>query len=116
MYLFLVLQKSPLDIKDCNGKTPLLLAASRLNHESTKVLYDAGADICAKDFDQSNFLHLAIRNVSGLDELWNSSMFKVQFFVVVTFKLTDCTRLFLKAQHTSHLSPVWYLTSVVVFI
>lgn len=48
----------------------MLLAASRQCWLTLRVLYFAGADLTEKDFEKSNYLHLAVKTGVDLSELW----------------------------------------------
>jgi len=66
-------QGSPLDLQDCNGNSPLLLAATRLSSNAVCTLIDAGCDLTIKDHDNRNYLHLAVRNGGRLCDFGETS-------------------------------------------
>ncbi|XP_067937182.1 transient receptor potential cation channel subfamily A member 1-like isoform X2 [Watersipora subatra] len=68
---YLIDQGSPLNPRDVNGKTPMLLAASRQSWGTVGVLYKAGAECSAKDYENSTFLHLAIKAGGDMSDLIN---------------------------------------------
>lgn len=76
--VFVFPKGSPLNIKDCYGKTPLLLACSRLNWDSVAVLQVAGADVKEKDHENRNCVHLAIISGSNMHGFFESALTKVK--------------------------------------
>ena len=64
-----------------------MLAASRQCWDTSKVLFMAGSDREAIDYEKSNFLHLAIKTGTDLSDLWmcakqeGVSNFKVLVYV-----------------------------------
>ena len=50
-----------MNAKDCQGRTPLLLSASKCGWLTVKCLLEYKADLCVKDEHNRNFLHIAIK-------------------------------------------------------
>lgn len=64
---------------DNDQRTPLLLAASRSAWEATVTLVRRGADYKARDVDNKNVLHLAVRSGGNLDVIRKADIFEVQW-------------------------------------
>ncbi|XP_041358334.1 transient receptor potential cation channel subfamily A member 1-like isoform X2 [Gigantopelta aegis] len=58
---FLVEKGADVNAKDCHGRTPLLLSASKCGWLTVKCLLENKADLCVKDEHNRNFLHIAIK-------------------------------------------------------
>ena len=62
-------QGTELDNRDNNGRTPLLLAASKQGWSTVKLFISKGADMAIKDLQNRNFLHLATLHGAKLQDL-----------------------------------------------
>lgn len=62
---------------DNDHRTPLLLAASRSSWDATVALIKRGADFKARDIDNKNVLHLAVRSGGNLDAIRKSEVLGV---------------------------------------
>uniref|UniRef100_A0A0X3PA82 Transient receptor potential cation channel subfamily A member 1 n=2 Tax=Schistocephalus solidus TaxID=70667 RepID=A0A0X3PA82_SCHSO len=71
MTAILIQQRSPMELRDCTGCTPLLLAIKSCATATAITLIKLGADVHAFDGALRNILHLAIVSGALLDEkLW----------------------------------------------
>ncbi|CAH1773894.1 unnamed protein product [Owenia fusiformis] len=83
--------------KDKEGRTPLLLAASKCSWKTVDVLLNFKSCLGLKDDNQRNFLHLAIMNGA-----------KVEMFRFERLEAIECAKDLLDAKDVSGCSPLHY--------
>ncbi|XP_048488333.1 transient receptor potential cation channel subfamily A member 1 isoform X2 [Plutella xylostella] len=65
---FLISEGSDINPLDKEHRSPLLLAASRAGWRTVNALIELGADICLKDVNSKNVLHLVVLNGGRLED------------------------------------------------
>uniref|UniRef100_A0A183T2R4 ANK_REP_REGION domain-containing protein n=1 Tax=Schistocephalus solidus TaxID=70667 RepID=A0A183T2R4_SCHSO len=87
MTAILIQQRSPMELRDGTGCTPLLLAIKSCATATAITLIKLGADVHALDGASRNILHLAIVSGALLDEkLWE----QLTKYTVVTYDMVSC--------------------------
>ena len=73
-------QGADMDSQDKEGRTALLLAASKQAWRTVKLLLSHSADLTVRDNRNRNFLHLAIINSAKLQD-FGETLFKVRIYM-----------------------------------